>query len=250
MTSRPDSPPTTAASQDLLIDCLDIVATQGAYLVPRAGTPVSQESYDDHAAALEQHLDAVITEQICRSAMYHGAADEWPMGHTPQEVKDKRNAELKAQEELEGATSDDGSDNDDDKDKGGNGINARVGPGNPVAPRPRRPVRQADWLPTPPLSAESPLATTNRRRRWRISEEDDEEKERPAKKHVSFAQKVSAAAQDAVPNTAQQEGRKRRRTLDVGDEEEEDKERPSKVRKSPPLAPAAAAETTTTAKTT
>ncbi|KAF2812791.1 uncharacterized protein BDZ99DRAFT_517107 [Mytilinidion resinicola] len=236
MTSRPDNPPTTTASQDLLIDCLDIVATQGAYLVPRAGTPVSQEAYDGQfATALKQHLDAVITEQICRSVMYHGAADEWPMGHTPPEYKEKRKAELKAHEELEGATSDDGSDNDDDdKDKGGNDIDARVGPGKPVAApdrpqRPRRP-RQADWLPTPPLSAESPLATPYRRKRRRMSEEDEEEKERPAKKHVSFAQEVSAAAEDAVPNTARQKSRKRRRTLDVGDEEEGDKKRPSKVR--------------------
>jgi hypothetical protein len=217
-----------------LQDWLDIVATQGAYLVPRAGTPVTQEAYDDQfAAALEQHLDAVITEQICRTAMYHGAADEWPMGHTPPEVKEKRKAELKAQEELEGVTSDDGSDNDDDdkdKDKGGNDIDARVGPGRSVAApdRPRRP-RQADWLPTPPLSAESPLAT-HRGKRRRISEEDEEEKEHPAKKHVSFAQEVSAAAEDAMLNAARQKGRKRRRTLDVGDKEERDKERPSKVR--------------------
>ncbi|KAH8902598.1 hypothetical protein BR93DRAFT_972654 [Coniochaeta sp. PMI_546] len=89
---------------------------------------------------------------------------------------------------------------------------------------------KADWLPTPPLSAESLLATPHRRKRRRISEEDEEEKVVSAKKHVSFAQEVSAAAEDAVPNTAQQKGRKRRRTLDVGDAEEEDKERPSKVR--------------------
>lgn len=59
--------------------------------------------------------------------------------------------------------------------------------------------------------------------------EEDEEKERPTKKHFSFAQ-VSAAAEAAVPDTAQQKGRKRRRTLDGGDKEEGDKERPSKVR--------------------
>jgi hypothetical protein len=86
-----------------LQDWLDIVATQGAYLVPRAGTPVSQEAYDDQfAAVLNQHLDAVIIEQKYRREMYHGVADEWPMGHTPPEVKEKRKAELKAQEELEG----------------------------------------------------------------------------------------------------------------------------------------------------
>ena len=41
---------------------------------------------------------------------------------------------MKAQEELKGATSDDGSDNnDDDEDKGGNDINAKVGLGKLVA---------------------------------------------------------------------------------------------------------------------
>ncbi|KAM7218653.1 hypothetical protein V8F06_005972 [Rhypophila decipiens] len=207
MTSRPDSSSSTATSQDLLIDFLDIVTTQGAYLVPRADTPVFQESFESRfAATLEQHLDAVSTQQICRCIMYRDAADEWPIGRTPPEIKEKRKAELKAWDELEGATSDGGSDNDDeDKDKSGNNINARVGPGNPVAPdRPRRPRRpcQADWLPTPPLSAKSPLATQQMRKRRRISEEDEEEKERSAKKHVSFAQEVSAAAEDAVPNKA------------------------------------------------
>ncbi|KAF2807497.1 uncharacterized protein BDZ99DRAFT_80757 [Mytilinidion resinicola] len=184
MTSRPDSPSTTTASQDLPIDFLDIVGTQGAFLVPRAGTPVAQEAYDDQfVAALELHLDAVLTEQICRRVMYHDAADDWPIGRTPPEVKEKRKAELKALEELEGATSDDGSDNDDDKDKGGNDIGARVEPGKTVAApdRPRRPrrPRQAGRFPTPPLSAESPLTAPHRRKRRRISEEDDEEKERP-----------------------------------------------------------------------
>ncbi|KAF2872951.1 hypothetical protein BDV95DRAFT_627773 [Massariosphaeria phaeospora] len=75
-------------------DGLDIVTTQDAYLVPRAGTPVSQKAYDDQfAAALKMHLDAVITEHTCRLVMYHGAADEWPIGRTPPEVKDKRKAE-------------------------------------------------------------------------------------------------------------------------------------------------------------
>ncbi|KAH8902597.1 hypothetical protein BR93DRAFT_972653 [Coniochaeta sp. PMI_546] len=94
MTSRPDSPSTTAASQDLLIDFLDIVTTQGAYLVPRADTPVFQEPHDGRfAAALEQNLDSVFTQQICRRVKYRDAADEWPIGPTPPEVKEKRKAE-------------------------------------------------------------------------------------------------------------------------------------------------------------
>jgi hypothetical protein len=50
------------------------------------------------------------------------------------EVKEKRKAKLKAQEELKGATSNDSSNNNDDnKDKGGNNVDARVGPGKLVA---------------------------------------------------------------------------------------------------------------------
>ncbi|KAF2245140.1 hypothetical protein BU26DRAFT_522255 [Trematosphaeria pertusa] len=149
-----------------------------------------------------------------QKAMYRQAADEWPIGRTPPEVKEKRNAELKALQELEGATSDDGSDSDNNRD--GNGIDAGVGPGKTVAApdRPRRRPRQADWLPTPPLSAESPLATPHRRKQRRISEEDDKEKERPTKTHVRSAKEVSAA-EDAMPNTSQQKDWKRRRTLDI-----------------------------------
>ncbi|KAK6067270.1 hypothetical protein SCUP515_10242 [Seiridium cupressi] len=154
----------SANSNANLQDYLDIVATQGAYLVPRAGTPVCPEAYNDQlVAALKQHLNAVITEQICRRVMYHGAADEWPIGRTPPKVTKRRKAELKA---------------------------------------PLRPP-QVDWLPTPPLSAESPLAIPYRRKWRRIPEEDDEEKERRATKHASPVQKAStAAAKDAMPSTA------------------------------------------------
>lgn len=121
-----------------LQDFLDIVATQGAYLVPREGTPVPREANDvQFATALNQRLERVVTEQIWRCRIYHDAADEWPIGHTPPEVKEERIAKLKAYAESEGATSD-GSDNDD-KNKGSNNIDARVVDlGKPLA-RPRRP---------------------------------------------------------------------------------------------------------------
>jgi hypothetical protein len=55
------------------------------------------------------------------------------MGYILLEVKEKCKAELKAQEEFEGATSNDSSDNNDDnKDKGGNNIDARIGLGKLV----------------------------------------------------------------------------------------------------------------------
>jgi len=76
----------------------------------------------------------VITKQIYRSVIYYSAANKWPIGHTPPEVKEKHKAKLKAQEELKGATSNNSSDNDNNnKDKGGNNINAKVSPGKPVA---------------------------------------------------------------------------------------------------------------------
>ncbi|KAE9962340.1 hypothetical protein BLS_000459 [Venturia inaequalis] len=180
-------------------DFLDIIATQGAYLVPRADTPVFQEAYNDQfAAALEMQLYAVVVEQTCRTAMYHSAADEWPMGYTPKEIKEKRKVELEAQEELEGATSNDESDNDDGKYKEGNGIIGAVSRRNTVAAsnRPRRPrrSRQAEWLPTPPMSAESPPGTLNRSKRRRVIEEDEEGKKRLAKNHVSSTKKIPAAA--------------------------------------------------------
>ena len=75
----------------------------------------------------------VITKQIYRSVIYYSAADKQPIGHTLLEVKEKYKAELKAQEEFEGATSNSSSNNDDNnKDKGGNNINARVGLGKLV----------------------------------------------------------------------------------------------------------------------
>ena len=121
--------------------------------------------------------------------MYYGVADEQSIGYIPLEVKKKYKAELKAQEELKGATSDDSSDNnDDDKDKGGNDIDARVDLRKLVAvldqPQRLQRPRQADWLLTPPL--ESPLAILYRRKQRRISRKDKEEKGRPIKKHVSF----------------------------------------------------------------
>ncbi|KAK3331566.1 hypothetical protein B0T19DRAFT_83150 [Cercophora scortea] len=134
MTLRADTPPTTAPSQYVLIDFLDIVATQGAYLAPRAHTPVFPEPHDGQfAAKLKRQLELVILQQIWRRARYHDAADEWPMGHTPPEVKEKREAELKAWDELAGVTSDGSSDSEgDDKDKDNrDDVDAKVGLKNP-----------------------------------------------------------------------------------------------------------------------
>ncbi|XTI92041.1 hypothetical protein V2W45_1249562, partial [Cenococcum geophilum] len=56
-----------------------------------------------------------------------------PIGYTLLEVKEKYKAELKAQEEFKGATSNNGSDNNNNnKNKGGNDIDARIGLGKLV----------------------------------------------------------------------------------------------------------------------
>ena len=200
MTSPLDHDAITTARQNLQ-KSFDIVATQGAYLVPRAGTPVWKEPYDEFATTLEQKLNLLILEQSWRRDMYHEAADGWPIGHTPPEVKQKYQAKVQARVELWGIASDDGSDNENND----NGVGARVSSDKAVAAS-----YQADWLPTPSLSAESPRATQYKRKRWRISEEGNAETKCPARTRVN-------------------NDRKRQRTLDVGDEEDS-KERPAKIR--------------------
>ena len=75
----------------------------------------------------------VITKQIYRSIIYYGAVNKQPIGYILLKVKEKRKAELKAQEEFQGATSNNSSDNNNgDKDKSGNNINARVSLGKLV----------------------------------------------------------------------------------------------------------------------
>ncbi|KAL8764103.1 MAG: hypothetical protein Q9184_000245 [Pyrenodesmia sp. 2 TL-2023] len=164
------------------VNFLDIFATQGIYLVPRAGTPVFEKIHDeDFAAHLSQKLRALVTEQICRRTIYGEAADESPMGHTPPELKQRRKAELKALEEREGAS--DGSDNSNDNNS--DEATGRVAPGQDVAIS--SPL-QPHWLPTPPLSADGHVLAENRVKRRRVPREDeagDEEKERSTKELVT-----------------------------------------------------------------
>ncbi|CAJ2508608.1 Uu.00g136340.m01.CDS01 [Anthostomella pinea] len=235
MTTRSGSPSTSTASQGSshdLIDLFDIVANQGAYLVPRVHTPVFQKAYNaQFPAELEMHLDALCIVRNCRCASYNDADDEWPIGRTPPEVKGKREAELKAWDEIAGITSDESG--DDDKDTGSTDIDARLDSEKAVtAPAPS--PHQAAWLATPPLSAESSLTTPHRPKQLERSEKDAGEEDRPTKKHVSSAEKVtaqevSATAEDIIPHTAQHKGRKRRRDLDGDDRPEGDEARPTKV---------------------
>ncbi|KAL7926258.1 hypothetical protein ACQKWADRAFT_309846 [Trichoderma austrokoningii] len=71
-------------------DCLDIVATQGAYLAPRPRTSVFQKSYDEEfLEKLGRAFEIVAFEQCLRKAMY---------------------------QDMEGATSDESSDGDEADD--------------------------------------------------------------------------------------------------------------------------------------
>ena len=221
MTSRQDSPPITIVDQYELIvslqsffssiafrrppaninanlqDFPDIVATQGAYLVPRTGTPVLEKPYNiEFVKRLNMYLDVLVMRQGWRRSIYRSDADEWPIGRTPPELKERRKAELKAMEELWDITSDDSSANNEDKDEGVNGIRDDKKRTGAALAQPRT-SRQTGGLPSPSLSAEISLATPYSRKRRRISEEDDEEKEDHARKNVKFAKEASASAEDA-----------------------------------------------------
>ena len=209
---------------------LDIVATQGTYLVPRADTPVFEKAYDENfATTLARKLNAMIdVEQIVRRAMYGQDADEWPIGHTPLEVKERRGAELRALEEAEGATSDDASDNDEEGDATVEGrVGAEKGQAAPGRASRTQPS-EARWLPTPPLSAHSPIPTPHGTKRRRISTGDEEEK-RPRKTHVTSTARVDSL-EEVIPKGLQEKSRKRRRADDIDDEGVEDRERPTKAR--------------------
>jgi hypothetical protein len=170
---------------------LDVVATQGAYLVPPPRTPVWQKAHDDEfVSELTMRLYSVIQIiQGIRRRQYFEAADEWPINHTPPEVKAEYEARLAAYDEkwnrTPGGTTSEESDDDD------NDTNARVGtkkavPALGMSPTSLKPqkLRAAGQPVTPPLSADdSPNASYQNRPR-RTSKDHDEANERPAKEHV------------------------------------------------------------------
>ncbi len=173
-------------------------------LVPRPNTPVFENPQPIHfAIALEQELGGLITAQNCRRRMYRDAADEWPIGRTPPEVKEKRKAEVKALVELWDITSDDGS--------------------------------EADGLPTPPGSAERSVDISHTSKRRRITgAADDGETKFSARTRVRSTQKPSLA-EEAVLSPPQVNVRKRRRVLDVDDED--DNGQPAKIQATVPRSP-------------
>ncbi|OTB02491.1 hypothetical protein M426DRAFT_322585 [Hypoxylon sp. CI-4A] len=136
----------TTTAYESLANRLDVVATQGAYLVPRVGTPVFEKAYDvGFSVELTRQLNALLVRETCRNVMYHGAADEWPIGRTPPELKEKRQAELKALEELEYITSGNEVEiTDEDSEAVSRSLENR--------------------LPTPPQSTDSPTILGERKR--------------------------------------------------------------------------------------
>ena len=190
------------------------MATQGAYLVPRSHTPVFEEAYHEtFTAALDRAFKLFEFGQRLRRSKYHEAADEWPMGHTPHEVKERRLAELRVLDEMWDVTSDEGSDRDEGDDATPDGKVRVVEKVQPTVERASRTRSQeAHELPTPPLSAQSPLLTPQGRKRRRDNEEEYQRK----------ARAISAARLDVPegdkPDGSQMKDRKRRRTDDVDNE--------------------------------
>ncbi|KAL8874212.1 MAG: hypothetical protein Q9198_006917 [Flavoplaca austrocitrina] len=199
----------------------DIVATNGAYLVPRPATPVFERTpNEEFAATLYQELHALLVVQNCRRNMYRQAAEEWPIGRTPPEVKEQRDAELKELLQFEGITSDSSGDSDKSEDAAGGdaGLEEDV---VATADRPHPPP-QARFQPIPALSVDVPPSTLRGRKRRRISGSDKEnngEKQRPRKN--LFSSTTTDHVENAR-NGSQGMSRKRRRTCGDDDDDDDD----------------------------
>lgn len=148
---------------------------------------------------------------------YGEAADEWPAGHTPTELKEKRRAELKEWEDARKRANSSESDcSDEDDDDIVSKVRPEKGPAAPVRPRPAR------YLPSPALSTDGTMGRPHERKRKRTIEE---EREQPIMAHASSTTQVSNA-DGPVTNTPQGKESKRRRISTEDDEVEEKGERP------------------------
>lgn len=136
--------------------------------------------------------------------MYRQAADEWPINHTPPEVKEQYQAEMKALQEQEEKfiSSDDSANSDQD---------GQVAPDKGMlASNSLRRSSQTHGLPTPPISADSPpLNITASKCRRRASEGKN-------------------ALREESPGGRNR--KRRRRDRNEEDAEEADEERPTKIR--------------------
>ncbi|KAL8905547.1 MAG: hypothetical protein Q9207_002573 [Kuettlingeria erythrocarpa] len=225
MTSQQEKPCTITASQYQPINFLDIVATQGAYLVPRAATPVWEKPPDEEfAATLYREIHSLTVVQKGRRNMYRQAAEEWPIGRTPPEVKEQRDAELKVLLDREGITSDSSGDSDNGDDAAGG--RASLAEGVVTAADRPHPPPQAHSLLTPPLSAHGPLSASHGRKRRRISganKENNREMKRPRKTLPNST--TTGLSENALRNGSQGISRKRRRSGDINNNEADNMER-------------------------
>ena len=76
-------------------DFLDIVKSQGAFLIPRPPSPIHQRhDTNDFISTLHTKLEWLIRGNEVRRRKYGDAAYEWPPGRTPTELVEKRAVEL------------------------------------------------------------------------------------------------------------------------------------------------------------
>ncbi|CZT10257.1 uncharacterized protein RAG0_14785 [Rhynchosporium agropyri] len=88
------------SGQEWPYDDSDIVNSHGVYLITRPRTPVFHGTYNDEfVSTLEDKLNHIITQQIWRRRKYRDAADEWLIGRTPPEIKEKWAAGVEAMTE-------------------------------------------------------------------------------------------------------------------------------------------------------
>ena len=86
----------------------NIVATQGAFLIPPPHTPVPGTNGPDlvWADRLCGYLESLSTEQVLRRSQYGDAADEWPIGRTPPDLIEARQRKIKPLKDIfEGSAS-------------------------------------------------------------------------------------------------------------------------------------------------
>ncbi|KAI1166359.1 hypothetical protein F5B18DRAFT_648793 [Nemania serpens] len=74
---------------------LDVVNTQSADLVSGPPTPHHYKvNVNEFATTLYAKLECLVRMLEIRRRRYGNAADEWPPGHTPTEIVEKRKAEV------------------------------------------------------------------------------------------------------------------------------------------------------------
>ncbi|KAI1348878.1 hypothetical protein F5Y01DRAFT_291047 [Xylaria sp. FL0043] len=226
--------------EDWLNNLLDVVGTQGKHLLPRLDTPVWENGYSkEFASTLACKLDGLLMIQRCRQNQYREAADEWPIGRTPPEVKERHEADLREMDEWFGLS-------DDAYDaywaargekpyciKRYRDLAQSMAYPEEDQTAPRRPI-QAGVQELPQVSSQAApsctlIAHTDERREAVRGEEDT----RSAKVHVASDIRMESPTEEK-PSPIRATSRKRRRDSDADDTDYEEvrrKGRLAKVRK-------------------